>query len=133
METFLTFLSEHIFLAVLFLVTIMMLVVEELRPKGALEAADAAIMIQKGAMVVDLQKKTERESGLKNGQWVTDFQKFAWEKHRSKKFVLYCKTGKVSKDVVEDLRAKGFDAYFIAGGIESWRKDGFEVTPVGEK
>jgi rhodanese-related sulfurtransferase len=128
METFLSFISEHVFLAALFVVTLIMLVVEELRPKGSLEAADAAIMIQKGALVIDLQAKSERKRQLRNSQWVTNVQQFSWDKN--KRFVMYCQNGTVSKNVAKDLRSKGFDAYFINGGIDSWQKDGFEVISI---
>ena len=132
METFLSFVSEHVFLAVLFLVTIVMLVIEELRPKGALEAADAAILIQKGACVLDIQEQAKRKNLLKNGQLVSNPRQFAWDKYKNKKLVLYCIDGSTSKDIVKDLRTKGFDAYFIAGGIHSWQKDGFEVIANSE-
>ena len=129
MENFLTFINEHIFLAVLFVVTVIMLVVEEMKPKGSLEAADVAILIQKGGLIFDLQASTESKSQLKNSRCVTDYQKFSWDKHKDKKLILYCKDGVISKTAASELRSKGFDAYFIAGGLQAWQKDGFEVIP----
>ena len=54
MDSIISFINEHVFLVALFVLTVVMLIIEELRPRGALEPADAAIHIQKGGMVFDV-------------------------------------------------------------------------------
>lgn len=44
--------------------------------------------------------------------------------------VVYCaRGGSVSRGVAEALRARGFDARIIEGGIAAWRDAGFETSP----
>ena len=39
---------------------------------------------------------------------------------RDKQFVVYCRTGQLSGDAVEQLCAKGYDAYDLEGGYVAW-------------
>jgi len=44
--------------------------------------------------------------------------------------VVYCaRGGSVSRGVAEALRARGFDARIVEGGIAAWRDAGFETSP----
>jgi rhodanese-related sulfurtransferase len=44
--------------------------------------------------------------------------------------VVYCaRGGSVSRGVAEALRARGFDARYLSGGIAAWRDAGFETSP----
>ena len=108
-----------------------MLIIEEFRPRGALEPADAAIQIQKGRTVLDV-RKTFTEAGLVEAICVKNTSKFNWQKYKDNKPVLYCEDGQRSKEISQKLAGEGIDAYFISGGIAAWKKDGFRVA-AGEK
>ena len=44
--------------------------------------------------------------------------------------VVYCVRGhEVGKDAAEALRARGFNARYLAGGLEQWRGDGYPTRP----
>ena len=44
--------------------------------------------------------------------------------------VVYCVRGhEVGKDAAEALRAHGFDARYLAGGLEQWRTEGYPTRP----
>ena len=42
---------------------------------------------------------------------------------KSKKYVVYCNSGKLSADVVEELEEKGYKAYNLVLGYAAWLKD----------
>ncbi len=44
---------------------------------------------------------------------------------RERKIILYCGKGIISKDVVQILSLKGFDAYNLTGGYNEWLKQSF--------
>lgn len=50
---------------------------------------------------------------------------------RDQQVVLYCLYGFwVSEDTAEALRARGFDAHILQGGISAWRAMGFPTEPL---
>jgi rhodanese-related sulfurtransferase len=49
---------------------------------------------------------------------------------RERAVVVYCaRGGSVSRGVAEALRARGFDASFLEGGIAGWRAAGLRTSP----
>ncbi len=127
MDSIISFINEHVFLVALFVLTVVMLIIEELRPRGALEPADAAIHIQKGGVVFDVRTQPNG-SHLTEAIIVKNSSKFNWQKYKSSKPLLYCEDGQRSKEICKTLSAEGIDAFFISGGIASWEKDGFKVV-----
>jgi len=66
-------------------------------------------------------------------QWRDSFDVSSWsnELPKDKPIVVYCMYGFwVSQDVATELRAQGYDARTLIGGINSWRAMGYESTPI---
>jgi rhodanese-related sulfurtransferase len=52
---------------------------------------------------------------------------------RTKPVVVLCLTGHRSLPGVRWLRARGYEAYSLQGGVMSWKKAGFEVNPPADQ
>tara|TARA_Y200000002_G_scaffold382836_1_gene401581 strand:+ start:14799 stop:15209 length:411 start_codon:yes stop_codon:yes gene_type:complete len=129
-DTIIAFINEHIFLVALLILTIIMLLVEEFRAKGALEPADAAILIQKGAKVLDVQDESKVKRTIEGAKKVKS-DKYDWTKHKDRTLLIYCADGAKSKEIVGELTSQGIkEIYFIAGGLNAWVKDGFQAIDV---
>ena len=49
-------------------------------------------------------------------------------KDKDAKIVLYCKTGRMSEEALKTLKLMGYkNVYHLAGGMDGWKKAGFEV------
>lgn len=89
---------------------------------------------QKGVVLLDLRTSPEIESkGKIKGATQLDFlDKNAEQKvaalDKSKTYLLYCAGGGRSGDCAELMQKLGFkDVVNLEGGIERWKKKGFEV------
>ena len=48
---------------------------------------------------------------------------------KDKTYLIYCRTGKVSKEILDEMKVRGFrEVYNLSGGIVSWQSEGLLVT-----
>jgi len=87
-----------------------------------------------GKLILDVRRVADREAApehLPGAQWKNPEQLAEWAKTvpRESEIVVYCAHGgAISNSVVDVLRAKGFKARLIHGGLEGWKAAGGEVT-----
>lgn len=71
--------------------------------------------------VIDIRDESAFEYGhIKNAINIPYKDIFSAELPRDKKIIICCKNGIISRDVVEKLYEKGFDAYSLYGGYIDW-------------
>lgn len=99
-------------------------------PETELSPEQAQGLIQEGASLVDVRNPDEHEAGHIDGDELIPFDQLKDEAGRLPKdaaVVLYCRGGDRSSAAVQALRASGFDAYSIDGGILAWQEQGLPV------
>jgi rhodanese-related sulfurtransferase len=90
----------------------------------------AAELIRDGAKLIDVRQEEEHEAAHIEGDELVPFDQL---KHRAASFdqsrpvVLYCRSGDRSGAAVQALRASGYDAYSIEGGILGWTENGLPI------
>jgi len=107
-----------------------------LRTQGAthVSAADAVRLINKGALVIDIRKPDEFESGhIVNARNVPldRMQKGEENVHKQKSKILLavCADGSIAGRAVAYLRKAGFEnAFSLKGGIAGWRSDNLPLV-----
>jgi len=100
----------------------------ELAPDRAAELIRAG-----GAAAVDVRNPDEHAAGHIAGDTPIPFDQLgarAGELDRGAPVVLYCRSGDRSGAAAQALRASGFDAYSIAGGLLGWTEHGLPIEPV---
>ena len=135
MDKIFAFVSEHLFLVSLFAVTFIMLLVEEFRVKGALDPSEVAVLLQKKGKVYDIREQADFDSSsIEHSIHVKNLDKAKWEKwHSEGTIVLLCQDGLQSKEKTKELNDAGLkNVYFIEGGLNAWKKDGFHVVKSGQ-
>ena len=97
-------------------------------------AADAVRLINKGALVIDIRKPDEFESGhIVNARNVPidRMQKGEENVHKQKSKILLavCADGSIAGRAVSYLRKAGFEnAFSLKGGIAGWRADNLPLV-----
>ncbi|MFZ6733454.1 Fe-Mn family superoxide dismutase [Undibacterium sp. Ji42W] len=112
------------------------------RRYGAAVAADAAIWavevaasmhVEPATQIIDVRRAqffAEGKDMLPGAQWRDPSQVGNWSKelNQSHPILIYCVHGlDIGRSTALSLRARGFDARFLAGGIESWREAGLPL------
>lgn len=98
--------------------------------EAELEPARAAELVRAGAELVDIRRDYEWEGGRIPGARHIEINRVSVEAPslaRGRPLVVYCRGGNRSRVVVEALRAEGYDAYAIPGGIQAWAAAGLEL------
>ena len=98
----------------------------ELAPERAAELA------REGAPVIDVRGADEHEAGHIGGDRLIPFDRLKDEAGtlpQDQPVVLYCRGGDRSSAAVQALRASGYDAYSIEGGILGWTEQGLPIEP----
>lgn len=98
----------------------------ELRPERAAE------LVREGAQFVDVRGADEHEAGHIAGDRLIPFDRLKNEAgsiDQSRPVVLYCRSGDRSGAAVQALRASGWDAYSIEGGLLEWIEQGLPIEP----
>ena len=90
-------------------------------------------LIREGAKAVDVRGPDEHDAGHIPGDTPIPFDQL---KDRAGELagapvVLYCRSGDRSGAAVQALRASGFDAYSIDGGLLAWTEQGLPIEPDG--
>ena len=109
-------------------------VVREATPHAAapeVGARAAAALIDAGALLLDVREPAEWQAGHVAQAWLLPMGQVA--RHRSdlprdRRIVVACRSGGRSAAVAEALRAWGFDAVNLSGGMTAWAVAGLPVV-----
>ena len=99
----------------------------ELSPERAAQMARDG-----GAQVVDVRTPAEHDAGHIRGDEAIPFNELkdrVGTLDQSKPVLLYCRGGDRSAAAVQALRASGWDAYSIEGGLLAWHEQGLPLEP----
>ena len=100
---------------------------------GELEPERLAEMLEAGEVeLIDVRRPHEWEAGrIPRARWVevNDLPAAAKDLDHERPVVLYCRSGSRSELAAEALRAGGFDAHALAGGISAWSEEGRSLDP----
>ena len=96
-----------------------------------IEPRAAEALVQQGALAVDVREASElAEDGRIDAALhvpLGDLAERARELPRDRTLVMICRSGARSAMATEALRASGYDAYNVEGGILRWERDGLPV------
>ena len=112
-------------------------VVREATPAAAapeVGARAAAVLVDAGALMLDVREPGEWQAGHVAQAWLLPMGQVA--RHRSdlprdRRIVVACRSGGRSAAVAEALRAWGFDAANLSGGMCAWEAAGLPVVTPG--
>ncbi len=131
------FLQEHYLLVIGILLCLFFLIEEELSSylsgKFRIDPEEVLNMQNKGAVLHDIRDRSSYNAGH-IGSAKHSFIDFLQEKpetilDKKHKHILYCNTGAKSCELASILRAKrGYEVYYLTGGIELWKEEGFTLT-----
>lgn len=97
-----------------------------------LEPERVAELAREGAQLVDVRNPDEHQAGHVAGDRLIPFDRLKDESgslDRERPVVLYCRSGDRSGAAVQALRASGWDAYSIEGGLLGWTENGLPIEP----
>jgi rhodanese-related sulfurtransferase len=92
----------------------------------------AAEMQARGAQVIDVREDYEREAGYIPGSRHIQLGALASEAStidRDRPVILQCRIGGRSAMATDALRAEGYDAYNLSGGLLAWVAGGLPLEP----
>jgi hydroxyacylglutathione hydrolase/adenylyltransferase/sulfurtransferase len=92
----------------------------------------AAELTRDGAALVDVRGEDEHDAGHIAGDRLIPFDRLkdeAGSLPQDQPVVLYCRSGDRSGAAVQALRASGYDAYSIEGGLLGWTENGLPIEP----
>jgi rhodanese-related sulfurtransferase len=92
----------------------------------------AELIRDSGATAVDVRTPEEHEAGHIAGDTPIPFDQLkdrAGDLDTETPLVLYCRSGDRSGAAVQALRASGYDAYSIDGGLLAWAEQGLPIEP----
>ncbi len=85
--------------------------------------------------LIDVREPYEREAGYIDGsrhiELVQLSAQAATSIDRERPVVFYCRVGGRSEMAAQALRASGFEAYTMAGGLVRWAGEGRPLSPEG--
>jgi rhodanese-related sulfurtransferase len=91
-------------------------------------------LAEKGADVIDVREAYEREAGHIAGTRHVELVALSAQAHtlpRDRPVVFYCRVGNRSLMATQALRASGFEAYSMRGGLQRWAQEGRPMSPEG--
>ena len=97
---------------------------------AGLDAADGRPPLQ----LIDVREPYEREAGFIAGSGHIELTRLAQEAaslERGRPVVFYCRVGARSLMAAQALRAAGYEAYSMAGGLARWAREGLPLSPDG--
>lgn len=98
------------------------------------ELAPRSVANMKDAQLVDVRTPAEYgTSHIEGARHVPldELQAGAGELDPAKPVVFYCRTGERSQMAMDALRASGWDAYSMGGGLVAWADEGLPLEPEG--
>ena len=90
--------------------------------------------VMSDAQVIDVREDYEHDAGHIPGSRhieVNDLADAVDKLDRDKPVVFYCRSGDRSTMPAQAMRASGWDAYTLAGGITAWAEGGKALEPEG--
>ncbi len=85
--------------------------------------------------VIDVREPYEREAGYIEGSRHIELVRLSAEAassiDRDRPVVFYCRVGGRSEMAAQALRASGFEAYTMTGGLVRWASEGRPLSPEG--
>lgn len=113
--------------------TILGAMTDESTDEATVTPGRAAEMLASGeAQLIDVREADEWQAGRIEGAVhmpLATLPARAAEIDRERPAILQCRTGARSGMATEALRASGFDAYNLEGGLERWASEGLPVVP----
>ena len=120
------------------IVLVLALIIQEIisNQKGSkyeVSPEEAAVMMFKGAKIIDIRDKGEfKSSHIEHAIWASakNLEMYPDKTLRPKKsYIFYCNNGNRSGELASLLRKKsGFETYFISHGLESWNEARLSLT-----
>jgi len=136
MQQYIDFALSHWLLITALVGVLILLIIEEVSAltgsKYEIEPDEAAILMQKGAVVYDIRDKSLYKQGhIKGSKWIKYNQvadKPESLLNKDTVMIFYCDNGTRSGELTELLRKKqGYKIHFISGGLKNWTEGGFSV------
>ena len=136
MQQYIDFALSHWLLITALVGVLILLIIEEVSAltgsKYEIEPDEAAILMQKGAVVYDIRDKSLYKQGhIKGSKWIKYNQvadKPESLLNKDTVMIFYCDNGTRSGELTELLRKKqGYKIHFISGGLKNWTEGVFSV------
>jgi rhodanese-related sulfurtransferase len=86
------------------------------------------------AQVIDVREPRERDAGHIEGTRHIELVELSAQAatiEHDRPVVFYCRVGARSQMAAQALRAAGFEAYSMTGGLLRWANEGRPLTPAG--
>lgn len=86
------------------------------------------------AQVIDVREPYEREAGHIAGSRHIELVSLSAQAdsiERDRPVIFYCRAGSRSMMAAQAMRAAGFDAYSMVGGLLRWDREGRPLSPEG--
>lgn len=106
------------------------------QPDGEIELEPAAVagMLADGTelQLIDVRESYEREAGHIAGSQHIELTRLSQEASRiarERPIVFYCRAGGRSLMAAQALRAAGYEAYSMSGGLVQWAGEGRALEP----
>jgi|SRR5271169_2893941 len=84
--------------------------------------------------VIDVREPYERDAGHIEGSRHIELVRLSAEAdsiERERPVIFYCRSGVRSEMAAQALRAAGFEAYSMSGGLVRWAREGRPLSPDG--
>ncbi|WP_137722910.1 rhodanese-like domain-containing protein [Prescottella subtropica] len=101
------------------------------RSYGVVDAAEAQCLVAAGALLLDVRSGPEWESGHAPGATHLPLHEVidrGREVAGDRPVVAICRSGGRSATAARVLARVGVTAYSVRGGMDAWRRAGFDVT-----
>jgi rhodanese-related sulfurtransferase len=138
MQRLLEYIAHHPYLAggalALAIAVLVNEFLERARNAGAISAAQAVLMMNQGALLLDVRAKDVYDAGhigdarnVAEGELESSADSF--KKWREKNIIVYCDSGMRSAAAARTLLKLGFaKVHNLAGGLDAWRKENLPVV-----
>lgn len=138
MQRLLEYIAHHPYLAggalALAIAVLVNEFLERARSAGAISASQAVLMMNQGALLLDVRGKDVYDAGhigdarnVSEGELESSADSL--KKWREKNIIVYCDSGLRSAAAARTLIKLGFaKVHSLAGGIEGWRKENLPVV-----
>ena len=137
MQEIFQFISDQMVIIVAIVVVLVLILQEFLSDRRgsayALSPDEAAVLLFKGAKLIDIRDKECFSAGHIKGATrcnINQVEMYPEKVLRPKRtYIIYCSNGNQSGELSKMLREKsGYNTYYTADGISAWQNDGLDVT-----
>lgn len=138
MQRLLEYITHHPYLAggalAIAIAVVVNEILERVKGVGAISASQAVLMMNQGALLLDVRGKDVYDAGhigdarnVNESELASSADSF--KKWREKNIIVYCDSGMRSAAAARTLGKLGFaKTYSLAGGLDGWRKDNLPVV-----